>query len=480
MALGGGIDPVTNERVEQPAALVERRRAAPGFGLTMLPIAPLMHGATQWGVMGAAFRGNEDRAHGEVRPGARVAAGRAGEGQLDHDHGRRDGAPADRGARGPRRELRPVVALRDQQHRGAVLAVGEGPVHRAAPRTSCSPTRSARPRAATTAYSIVEKGKTAMKGGPTVKAVRDTVVVDETCDEVEPGSGVVGKVARKGNIPLEYYKDPEKTAQTFVTAPDGIRYSIPGDFATLEADGTITLLGRGSVSINSGGEKIFPEEVEGAVTPHPDVVRLRGGRRARRALGPAGRRGRAAPARLRARTSTPSRSTAASTSPATSCRARSTTSTTSSARRPASPTTAGPRRSPPARSRPPDATPARPGAPVPLHPTLQQICDAANAGRGRGRRRAAALRRGASGCGPDRAPRRSAPSGPARPSRCTRWTTTSPTGPTGRSRCGCTGRPPAWARPSSATSTAAASCRARSTPGTAWPGASPRGRERSS
>jgi acyl-CoA synthetase (AMP-forming)/AMP-acid ligase II len=120
-------------------------------------------------------------------------------------------------------------------------------------------------------YTLVQPGKTAMKGGPTVTAVRDSVVLDENLRAVEPGSGVVGKVGRKGNIPIEYYKDPEKTAQTFVTAPDGTRYVVPGDFATIEADGTITLLGRGSVSINSGGEKIFPEEVEAAVKSHPGV-----------------------------------------------------------------------------------------------------------------------------------------------------------------------------------------------------------------
>ncbi|MGH7290483.1 MAG: AMP-binding enzyme, partial [Myxococcota bacterium] len=74
-----------------------------------------------------------------------------------------------------------------------------------------------------------------------------------------------------GNIPLEYYKDPVKSAETFVTAPDGTRYSIPGDFATVGADGAITILGRGSVSINSGGEKIYPEEVEAALKGHPDV-----------------------------------------------------------------------------------------------------------------------------------------------------------------------------------------------------------------
>ena len=120
-------------------------------------------------------------------------------------------------------------------------------------------------------YSIVERGKSAPKGVARVRAIRDSVVLDEDLREVAPGSGVVGKVARKGNIPLEYYKDPEKSAQTFLTGPDGTRYSVPGDFATLEDDGTITLLGRGSVSINSGGEKIFPEEVESAVRRHPEV-----------------------------------------------------------------------------------------------------------------------------------------------------------------------------------------------------------------
>jgi acyl-CoA synthetase (AMP-forming)/AMP-acid ligase II len=82
---------------------------------------------------------------------------------------------------------------------------------------------------------------------------------------------VIGKIARWGHIPLEYYKDPEKSAATYVTAPDGKRYSIPGDFARVEADGRITLLGRGSVSINSGGEKIYPEEVEAAIKSHPGV-----------------------------------------------------------------------------------------------------------------------------------------------------------------------------------------------------------------
>jgi acyl-CoA synthetase (AMP-forming)/AMP-acid ligase II len=97
------------------------------------------------------------------------------------------------------------------------------------------------------------------------------VVLDENLDPLQPGTGTIGKVARSGDIPLEYYKDPKKTAETFVTGKDGVRYAIPGDFASLEADGTVTLLGRGSVSINSGGEKIYPEEVEAAVKSHPDA-----------------------------------------------------------------------------------------------------------------------------------------------------------------------------------------------------------------
>ena len=88
---------------------------------------------------------------------------------------------------------------------------------------------------------------------------------------VRPGSGEVGFVAVAGYIPVGYYKDPEKTARTFRTI-DGVRYSVPGDYATVNADGTIHLLGRGSVCINTGGEKVYPEEVEEVLKLHPAVV----------------------------------------------------------------------------------------------------------------------------------------------------------------------------------------------------------------
>jgi fatty-acyl-CoA synthase len=87
---------------------------------------------------------------------------------------------------------------------------------------------------------------------------------------VVPGSGEIGKVATSTFVPLGYYKDPVKSAETFREI-DGVRYSFPGDYATVEADGSITLLGRGSVCINTAGEKVFPEEVEEAVKRHPAV-----------------------------------------------------------------------------------------------------------------------------------------------------------------------------------------------------------------
>jgi fatty-acyl-CoA synthase len=97
-----------------------------------------------------------------------------------------------------------------------------------------------------------------------------TRVFTEDGREVVPGSGEVGMVANGGMLPIGYYKDPEKTARTFRTI-NGVRYGFAGDMATVEADGTITLLGRGSNCINSGGEKIFPEEVEEALKLHPAV-----------------------------------------------------------------------------------------------------------------------------------------------------------------------------------------------------------------
>ena len=97
-----------------------------------------------------------------------------------------------------------------------------------------------------------------------------TKVFTDDLREVEPGSGEIGRVAVGGHQPMGYYKDPDKTAATFLEV-DGKRYSVPGDFATVEVDGSITLLGRGSVCINTGGEKVFPEEVEEALKTYASI-----------------------------------------------------------------------------------------------------------------------------------------------------------------------------------------------------------------
>lgn len=98
----------------------------------------------------------------------------------------------------------------------------------------------------------------------------NTRVIAEDGRDIEPGSGEVGLLGVKGITPVAYYKDPEKSAATFKEI-DGARYSIPGDYATVEADGTLRVLGRGSVCINTGGEKVFPEEVEEVLKTHENV-----------------------------------------------------------------------------------------------------------------------------------------------------------------------------------------------------------------
>ena len=108
-------------------------------------------------------------------------------------------------------------------------------------------------------------------GAPRLRVNEKTNVLGVDLLPVAPGSGVIGKLGRSGHVPVGYLGDPEKSAATFVES-QGTRWALPGDMATVEEDGTIKVLGRGSLSINTGGEKVFPDEVEAAVKGHPDVV----------------------------------------------------------------------------------------------------------------------------------------------------------------------------------------------------------------
>jgi acyl-CoA synthetase (AMP-forming)/AMP-acid ligase II len=97
-----------------------------------------------------------------------------------------------------------------------------------------------------------------------------TIVVDDALRPIPPGTGVPGRLATTGHVPLGYYKDLDRSARTFVEI-EGKRWSLPGDMAVIDADGTVRLLGRGSQCINTGGEKVYPEEVEAVLKQHDAV-----------------------------------------------------------------------------------------------------------------------------------------------------------------------------------------------------------------
>jgi 3-oxocholest-4-en-26-oate---CoA ligase len=105
----------------------------------------------------------------------------------------------------------------------------------------------------------------------TFTAKAETMVVDDDLRPIARGSGTIGRLATRGSVPLGYYKDADRSARTFVEI-DGARWSLPGDMATIDADGTVHLLGRGSACINTGGEKVYPEEVEAVLKTFPAIA----------------------------------------------------------------------------------------------------------------------------------------------------------------------------------------------------------------
>ncbi len=124
--------------------------------------------------------------------------------------------------------------------------------------------------------SPVQAVAVARRNGPPLQTLRfdareTTMVVDDDLRPIGPGSGVVGRLATRGRVPIGYFNDVEKSARTFVEI-DGERWSLPGDMATVDPDGSIRLLGRGSMCINTGGEKVYPEEVEAVVRAHPAIA----------------------------------------------------------------------------------------------------------------------------------------------------------------------------------------------------------------
>ncbi len=267
-ALCGGIDAYSNEKIDRPEALRDRAAASAGPGV-MLPAAPLMHGAGQVSTIRGLIHGDTT----VLTP------------KFDAEQVWRLVAREKVNVLGITGDAmaRPLADSLEQLHEeldlSSLVSIGSSAaifsqsikdqLMKLLPNILVVDSIGAT-ETGMNGIKIAEKGEKSHGGPATVKPSRDSIVVDDDLNLIEPGSGKIGRVARTGNIPLGYYKDPERSAQTFIEV-DGVRYAIPGDFATVEADGQVTLLGRGSIVINTGGEKVFPEEVEGVLKSHPDV-----------------------------------------------------------------------------------------------------------------------------------------------------------------------------------------------------------------
>jgi acyl-CoA synthetase (AMP-forming)/AMP-acid ligase II len=265
--LGGLVDFETGQRITDEWQFAKAAADAPENAGLGIVIAPLMHGAAQWGTLNGLINGRTTVLLSKFDPHEVWIA-------ID------------------RHRITTLSITGDAMGRPLIEALEEGDYDASSLTTVASTaavfSATVKERyherfpnliiadavgSTETGYNgvrVIVKGGEEKPGMPTVRMGPDTVVLDDEMNIVQPGSGVVGRMARGGNVPLRYHKDPEKSAATFVVVA-GRRYSVSGDSAIVEADGTMTLLGRGSVCINSGGEKIYPEEVEAALKDHDAV-----------------------------------------------------------------------------------------------------------------------------------------------------------------------------------------------------------------
>jgi acyl-CoA synthetase (AMP-forming)/AMP-acid ligase II len=270
-ALAGGIDVFTNEPVTSPTTASEKIDASQPGGLVSIIIPPFMHGAGQMTLYRVLFEGNTAIIPAAFDPEEAwrlVDKHKINVMQVTGDAMARPLADA-------LDKMKDDVDVSSLVSFGSTAAIFSQVVkeqlQELLPDYLVMTDSIGSTESGMNGIRFVTKGDAPKEGITSVQPAADSVVLDDDLEPIAAGSGKVGRVARGGNIPVGYYNDPEKTAATFIVDKQGKRWSIPGDYATVEADGRITLLGRGSVSINSGGEKIFPEEVEGALKSHPDV-----------------------------------------------------------------------------------------------------------------------------------------------------------------------------------------------------------------
>ncbi|MGJ3508596.1 acyl-CoA synthetase [Enemella sp. A6] len=260
--LGGGIDYRTHEYQDEYA---QSKKAAAG-GMVAFPLSPMMHGAGVWSTMSHLFVGD-------------TTVLRA---RFDPDQTWR--AVAEHGVQGlfvtgdaMARPLIEVYEAGDYDASSLVAVASSAAMFSHAVKQRWM---AAFPKAFfSDAFGSTESGLLASgaqtpegAGGPTGRLGPETVIFDESLNLIDPDTSVgeIGIMGRRCHVPLGYWKDPAKSAGTFFER-DGERYVVAGDYVRIEADRHLTLLGRGSGTINTGGEKVFPEEVEGALKAHPAI-----------------------------------------------------------------------------------------------------------------------------------------------------------------------------------------------------------------
>jgi fatty-acyl-CoA synthase len=264
-AMGGG--GWGAEPIEEPEELAERLNPDDASRVVMLVVAPLMHGNAQWVMWNAFMMGATAVLYTEHRYDADSLLRIIGEEGvvsvgLVGDAMARPLADTLASAEPGTYDTSTLVVLGSG---GAMLSsTVKDELRKQLPNVMVLDNFGS---SESGAQGAVEAGAT----GPRFAMNKDTTVLDEDLAPLVPGDGKIGRLARTGRIPLGYYKDEAKTAATFPVDGAGVRWSMPGDLASVETDGIITVHGRGSASINSGGEKIFPEEVEAAVKSHPAV-----------------------------------------------------------------------------------------------------------------------------------------------------------------------------------------------------------------
>ena len=264
-AMGGGDPFSSGDHITTPGELVTRLLHP---GITALAIPPFMHAAGHWLAFSTLFGG-----------GTVVTTDGGGFDATEVwrlVEAEKVNAIAVVGDAMVRPLLDVLAAVPDRYDLSSLMAVGSGGAV-LSPSTKAQLAELLPGRIVADRFGSSETGQVGGEmppddpfGPPRLRVDDRTDVLDDDLRPVAPGSGVIGHLARGGHVPIGYLGDPPKSATTFVEAR-GQRWALPGDLATVDADGSIVVLGRGSLCINTGGEKVFPDEVEAALKDDPAV-----------------------------------------------------------------------------------------------------------------------------------------------------------------------------------------------------------------